>query len=68
MEKLNSYWLLKQNDCDILCKIQKSIINGNRCILNVISDTPQDCKQPFNNPNPDICTDCIRNWMSRERK
>ena len=71
MEKLNSYWLLKQNNCDILCKIQDLILeNQSCCILDALGGRSYRCMQSESETvtNNDICHKCIQKWMSTERK
>ena len=69
MEKLNSFWLCKQNDCGILVEIQRYFSTQCRgCVLCAIDkqfNRKDHCKLPS---EEFVCEECIREWMKTERK
>jgi hypothetical protein len=48
------------NVYDMLCRIQKSVNEGNKCVLYGITHQERKC-------HPDGCDECIQNWMNEKK-
>ena len=68
MEKLNCFWLVSQNEYDLLVRIQR---NMDGCVLHAIDDkfdVYAECGKSLNDFKEDTCEKCIQRWMQSERK
>lgn len=64
LEGTNREWLRKQNECDLLCKIQDNLTNGQEifCVLYLLTGDESrwissDCAD---------CKTCIANWLNEK--
>lgn len=72
MEKLNGFWLCKQNTCEIIVRIQEYFMNYCRgCVLCAIDNNfnrTENCKlsNSTDSDQTKVCEECIRKWITSE--
>ena len=67
LEKLNCFWLVKQNEYDLLVKIQR---NMDGCVLHAIDDkfdVYKECERSVLDFPENTCEQCIQRWMQTKR-
>ena len=57
-------YLLKRNECDVLCAVQLALLHGENCIIEALTARPHPCK--VNADKYAACCECIQEWLNKE--
>ena len=59
-------YVLKRNECDVLCNIQFNLLYGCICILDCLTNQTHPCPKRDNEDKFVSCCNCIREWLNEE--
>ena len=68
LEGTNREWLHKQNDYDLLCRMQDNLTDGQEifCVLYLLTGDKYICINRWINCDCDACKSCIADWLNEK--
>lgn len=60
-------YILKQNEYDVLCKIQLALLYGENCIISALTAKDYSCpKHIHGEQRHERCCRCLQQWLNEE--